>query len=75
MVAAMFAVRTLEEMKTSCIKDHNRALCPFLDFLAGKFGGLQKRLAARKKKVGLAGSHNSLPQINYHKLINSQQLH
>ena len=59
----MFEVRTLEETKTSCIKDHNRALCPFLDFLAGKFGGSQKRLAARKKRLGLAGSHNSLPHF------------
>ena len=50
----MFAVRTLEETKTSGINDHNRALCPFLDFLAGKFGGSQKRLAARKRGLRLA---------------------
>ena len=40
-------------------KYHIRALCPFLDFLAGIFRGSQKE--ARGSRLGLAGSQNSLP--------------
>ena len=39
-------------------KYHIRALCPFLDFLVG----INKRLATRGSRLGLAGLQNSLPQ-------------
>ena len=42
----------------ACNKYHIRALCPFLDFLAGIFRRSQKE--ARGSRFGLAGSQNSL---------------
>ena len=61
-------------MKTAGNKYHIRALCPFLDFLAGNFRGSQK--VARGSRLGFADSQNSLPpDLVVRRLLVLAQIH
>ena len=46
------------------LKDHKKALCPYLDVFGGNFRGSQKMALARQKRLRLAGSHSSIPQFS-----------